>query len=166
MGPLFCTFLILLFSFGTYVFVLHAVLGLGLVSLVSVDFALRAVSFPLRLLVSPPACFACRLHGFFYPIWERQADLSSFFPVVFQFRICKPFSLWVSSSLPRFPQQEKNVHGPPVREAVLAKVWTESVLLLPCGGGRLPISTHIVYQVNFSPSSFFWFILHTFRVLK
>lgn len=49
MGPLFCTFLILLFSFGTYVLVLHAVLGLGLVSLVSVDFALRAVSFPLGL---------------------------------------------------------------------------------------------------------------------
>lgn len=80
---------------GVYVFVLHTLIWFDVVSLFPVQFPAASIvdargCLNIFLPASfPPACFftwvllVCRHPGFFYPIWEQQAVISSFLSWLF-----------------------------------------------------------------------------------
>lgn len=85
-----------IFVFGdVYVFVLHTLIWFDVVSLFPVQFPAASIVDARGCLNSflpasfPPTCFftwvllVCRHPGFFYPIWEQQAAISSFLSWLF-----------------------------------------------------------------------------------
>lgn len=113
-------------------FVLHTVMGLGLVSVVAVDFAFRAASSPLSLLVSaplplpplhspppPPRALRAGIMASFIPFGSSKQIFLVFPLLCFSSEFADCFHSESLAVFPVFLSKRKNVQGPPTREAGL-----------------------------------------------